>query len=457
LLAVCLLVAVNVVGAMLILSPVRYVASARIQESSANVGTDIEAASVLNRAQGIATSPAVVGEAMRKVGLKGRSAMDVGAHDITVTAIGTSPVLDVSVSDANRRVAQDLSNAVARIVVDTLGGQQDARKKGLMTQVRQQQQQLYAQRKTLLTNLADAGSPARVASLSAQLSSVDQQLADVSSTLLKLELPDPTDGSAMFISPAQDALPVRHNTVTDLALALVAGLVAGLLAASLIEIARPRVANVGTLARDLGVPFLGDIAVSPGTGSHALVRQSTASLVALTGAATRCGARTVVVTGCGEDAAAEATLLSVSRRLRDVFAATPTQNGHVGSDVKAHQPWPTPDPPGDAPASDTAQKISLLRTDDELSAAPAVVDVRPLTTSWDMAQARGGPHALVVVASPPVPQRDIDRVVSLASATGWPVLGVLALRVREDAEPIDEPRMAPGGNANPTEGVHGHE
>jgi capsular polysaccharide biosynthesis protein len=444
LLMTCALLPIVAVAAVLTFSPVRYIASARVQASSADVGTDIQADSVVNRVRGIATSPAVVGEAMRKAGVHGRSARDVGTHDITVTELGSSPVLDLSVSDANPRVAQDLTNSLARIVVDALGGQQDARKRQLASQVRSQQQQLYQQRKSLLTSLAHSGSAARIASLSAQLSTVDQQLADIASTLRQLALPDATDGSAMFISPAQEALSAKPNVVTDFALALMAGLVAGLLAASLIEIARPKVANVSTLARDLGVPFLGDIAVSPGAGADARVSQPTESLVALTGAAARCRAETIVVVGCGEHAGAEATMLAVSRSLRDAFAATPAQNGYSGSGLSAHQPWQTSPPRSEAPEAERAQPVSLLETEDRMSAAPpTVVDVRALTTSWGTGQVRGGRHALVVLASAPLPQRDIDRVVSLSSATGWPVLGVLALTVREDERPTSHPRQAP--------------
>jgi len=441
----CALVPIVAVAALLAFSPARYTASARIQASSADVGTDIQADSVVNRVRGIATSPAVVGQAMRKAGVHGRSPMDVGKHDITITELGSSPVLDVAVSDANPRVAQDLTNALARIVVDTLGGQQDARKRHLVNQVRSQQQQLYQQRKSLLTSLAHAGSASRIASLSAQLSTVDQQLADIGSTLRQLALPDPTDGSAMFISPAQEALFVKPNVVTDFALALTAGLVAGLLAASLIEVARPKVANVPTLARDLGVPFLGDATVSAGARSEAQVHLPIESRVALTGAAARCRAETVVVVGCGEHAGAEATMLAVSHSLRDVFAATPAQNGYRGAGVSADQPWRPSAPEIEGSGSERPQKVSLLETEGRMSVAPAVVDVRPLSSSWNMAQAQGGRHALVVLASAPLPQRDIERVVALSSATGWPVLGVLAVSVREDVRRPSHPYRAPDG------------
>lgn len=441
LLVASVLVALVAVAGLYAFAPTRYVASARVQESSANVGTDIEADSVVNHVRGIATSPAVVGQALRRAGIHGRSPMAVGMHDITVTAFGSSPVLDLSVSDANPRVAQDLTNSLARITVDTLGGQQDARKRQLEAQVKSQQEQLYKQRKVLLTSLAGTATPARIASLSAQLNTVDQQLADIASTLRQLAMPDPTDGSAMFISPAQEALPVHRNLVTDLVLAALAGLVAGLLAASLIEVAHPKVARVPTLARDLGVPFLGDIAVLPGAEADRRVHQSTESLVALEGAAARCKAQTIVVVGCGARVAVESTILAVIHSLRNALAATPTQNGFAGTDVSAHQPW-TSGPSSDASEPERAPKVSLLETQSELPTASAVVDVRSLTMSSGLAQAPGGRHALLILASAPIPQSDVDRVVALSSATGWPVLGVLALSVAQDERSIGHRRGA---------------
>ncbi|MGZ4493530.1 MAG: hypothetical protein ACXVWU_02410 [Nocardioides sp.] len=412
-------------------SPRGFVASARVQQSSTSVSTDTQANSVVNQVRGIATSPAVVGQAMRAAGVHGLSPMAVGKHDVTVTQIGSSTVVDISVKNDVPQTAQKLSNALARIVVDTLGGQLDARKRQLITQLRSEQQRLYGNRQSLLTTLSRTSTPDQVASLSAQLTALDMQLADIASTLRQLAVPDATDGSAMFISPAQEALPAHRNLLLNAVLALLAGLVAGLLVACGIEVLRPRVADARTIARDLGVPFLGratmtgaadgdghgstagtdlgdepdDVEARAGDDEHVHLEPET--LVALRGTAAQTSTSSVVILGCGQPAEITSTLLSLTSRLRSALGVPAAQNGRAGRVTRERPAWePNPDALGhDLPGQ-------------------RIVDVA-LVASLAQESIPGPGRAILVVAELPAPQVDVDRVSDLSAATGWPVLGVL--------------------------------
>jgi hypothetical protein len=357
--------------------------------------------------------------------------MAVGKHDVTVTPIGSSPVVDISVVAAVPRTAQDLTNALGRIVVNTLGGQQDARKRQLMRQTRAQQQRIYAERKDLVTRLSTTTSPDSVARLSAQITSYDQQLGDIASMLRDLAIPSEFDGSAMFISPAPQALPVHRNLLIDALLALLAGLVAGLLASSVIEVFRPKVADPRTLCRDLAVPFLGHVAMSKDLDRVLGVTPET--LVALDGAAAQTSTTTVVMVGCGQRAKRDGTLEAVGAGLRHALALPAAHNGHIGPSARGDGARATVQPPVRTPTDGDGSGVRstpVLEAQGRDLRAHEVLDVQLLSDVLAREDHRLSEHAVLMVATLPAPQADVDRVTDLSAATGWPVLGVLEVQPR---------------------------
>lgn len=435
-----------------------YVASARIQQSSTKVGSDTEADSVVNQVRGIATSTTAINQALQAAGVNDRTASDV-AGEVTVTQFGASPVLDLAVTDRRPEVASRVATALARTVVDYLGGEQQRRVQGLISQMQAQQRQLYTQRQAVVSRLSATVDQARIATLSAQLTTLDQELSDLGSTVRQLQLPDATGGSAMLISPAATAQPVARRRVTDLSLALLAGLVAGLLVASVLEVLRPRVADPGSFARELGVPLLGTLTLprrrararrrarqratgarrggqaAPADAEHeadppARVPLETALVVRR--AAAREHAHTVVVVECGEPDQVEAVAAGLAEALAAPRAA-PSSNGQVqpdlhrtraggeGYDVRGQTP------PGTEPGPATT---TMLR---DQQAEPSADGLQVVRLGDDRALTNDAGRVLLVLDANLTSYAEVRRVTDLCAATGWPVIGVLGLRYRKGA------------------------
>lgn len=233
-----------------------YISSARIQASSAVLGSSTEADSVLNRVQGVATSRAVVDRAIQAAGIVGRDGSYVAKHEVTITRLGSSTVMDVSVTDPNPAVAQRLSSALATQVIDFVSGD-SAPSTALVTQLDQQQQQLLSQRQQTVAELNLAKSPGRTAGLSAQLSTLDQELSDVYGTLRQLQVAVATGSTASLISDSDPAIRLSNKSPIRLVLGGVGGLIAALLIGSIWEMLRPRLAGAPAVARELGTVRLG--------------------------------------------------------------------------------------------------------------------------------------------------------------------------------------------------------
>lgn len=428
-------------------------ASSRVQASSETVGSDTEADSVLNRVRGVATSPDIVAAALKAADITGRSAENVAAHEVSVTRLGSSAVVDIAITDHDRDTAIALATAVADQVVGFLRGPGSLPSQSLLDKLGTQQQQLYSQRSDLVAQLAATQDPTKTAPLSAQISTIDQQLADIAATVRQLQVAAATDSSATVISHASDATRSRSDLVLRGVLGTAAGLVLGLLLAALVETVRPRVADARAFARELDVPMLGHmIAVSGPTPAERreaqMVTPATrrrpwsprhweadrSATLNLLRAADKAGADRIAVITAG-------TSVDVDRAakcLNEQFAEFAPNNAHPESDTngnsKSIKPaaWPT----GDAMA-----ELSRARGTSAITAAtmlwtPAVAHelVRPrkvpTVVAFDAvepgsATSSTSSDALVVIAAPLASHDALRGIADTATATGWPLLGVL--------------------------------
>jgi hypothetical protein len=93
-----------------------YTSSARLVLDTQDPKTRAEAGAIADTGQAIATSPAQVSAAIARTGFV-RNPLDVAEHHVLVRPLGTSGVLELSVSDRNARAAAAMANALASEII----------------------------------------------------------------------------------------------------------------------------------------------------------------------------------------------------------------------------------------------------------------------------------------------------------------------------------------------------
>src|SRR6266545_2999617 len=149
-----------------------YEAKARIAISQTYAKSAAEADAVVAQARALATSRAIVAEAMRSA--NANRDVDSVARKTTLSSLGTSPIAQLTVRDRDPRVAARLANGIAGAVVSYLQDAARGQVPALVHQLNLQLQQLTSQYELLLT---DSNAPVeQIAAVSSQMSNVQQQL-----------------------------------------------------------------------------------------------------------------------------------------------------------------------------------------------------------------------------------------------------------------------------------------
>jgi capsular polysaccharide biosynthesis protein len=200
------------------------------------------------------------------------------AKQVSVSPIGVSNVLRITIRDRSAQVATTLTNALASAVVQV---RQQTSSAGLgltiadlnkrladLNQQLGEADKAVDQANAALGNasstsqLAAASSAATAArsrrdNIATEVSSAQTQLAGLQNTLGGRPIPQVVDPAITPRSPDPSTLP------QDLALAGLAGLIVGLGLAALIEAMRPTVVGSRALARRLGAPVLEELPCCP--------------------------------------------------------------------------------------------------------------------------------------------------------------------------------------------------
>jgi uncharacterized protein involved in exopolysaccharide biosynthesis len=280
-LIVALVVAGLVVGLLVQVTSGRmYSASARLVLDTADPKSPSESKAIQDTATAIATSPAQVRAALAVAHVRGRRAVDVARNHVSIRGLGTSAVLQLSVSDRNRYVAAALTNALAERVIQarlavsngqlqqTLANLQE-RIDGLNSKIAT----LDVRADALAVQLAGVGSTTQASALRSQhdevLQSRDlliQQRNVAESERVSLLSAGATRPKAAIISRA--TIPTQANAAHWLRNALLGallGLIIGIGTAAAIETIRPTIAGSENLAEALGTPLIGVLpSVYPG-------------------------------------------------------------------------------------------------------------------------------------------------------------------------------------------------
>jgi hypothetical protein len=184
-----------------------------------------------------------VAAALKSAGVTNRDPIIVGKKHVSVTALGTSAILQLSVSDHSARTAAAIANALAQRVIQT---RLDA-SNGRAAQTRLDLERRIAD---LSRRIPSAAVDARQVLL--------QQRGALESELVAVLAANSTHPEALVISSADvPSHPDSSKIVMDGVLGGILGLVVGLGLAGLAEVLRPTIVGGSAIADALGTIHLG--------------------------------------------------------------------------------------------------------------------------------------------------------------------------------------------------------
>jgi uncharacterized protein involved in exopolysaccharide biosynthesis len=245
-----------------------YTASARIVLDTQDPTTRVESAAIADTVKAIATSPAQVRSALRDAGVT-RDPLDVAEHHVSVSGLGSSSVVKVSVSDRDKFVAANVANALAARVIQTR------------------------------REVSSGGVPQEVAALTKRIDDVSAKISDADAAIDRLSVAVATEPSAAaakrdaaarqrdFLAQQRSVLESERVNILGAyalrpkpsiinrasapieadasgvwpyaVLGALLGLILGAGIAALIETVRPTVVGGNALARELDAPLLGTV------------------------------------------------------------------------------------------------------------------------------------------------------------------------------------------------------
>ena len=412
---VCVIVPLAAFGLITAKEPATYQADARIITGSVVPGSSTQSDAIVSQVQAIATGPGTASAALGAAGVN-RNLLSFINNDVTVTGLGGSQVVDLAVTDQNPQAAQKIADSLAKAVVGALN---HAGQGGIINALHAIDNELVtlAQKRAVLASQL-TGRPHNQ-QIQARLAGLDQVIANFTGDRGRLLIEGTTQGLAGIIDrPALPLRPQSRALPQKLALAGLLGLVAGLLIAALIEVARPTVPGAQRVGRRLSAPVLGRLEAADLDGT---VTSGVAQLAFRTRLAALHAARsTVVLADAGTGVNLDALAASLTDALSDDTFHRPgmpdypgTGNSHGGQ--KAERADVPPGSPGTAVIT---QRSTF---------AGSVPRICPLSRMNPAATSEWERVGLLILCGPVTRMPEVASLADLAESSGWPVLGVAAV------------------------------
>jgi uncharacterized protein involved in exopolysaccharide biosynthesis len=257
-----------------------YTASTRFALDTADPETQAESASIADTAKAIATSPVQIKGAIDRARMRTREPVDLTEEQISIRALGSSGVLQLSVTDSHARAAAALANALAERVINArlrvssgqlkevlndLNGRIGAvnrRLAGIDSQV-----DAISGDGGLTASSGDPESVQRLRELLRKRDRLTQQRTVLESERVRALSTDAMRPAPSIISAATPpAKPDPSKRIPDIVLGGLLGLIVGAGLAALCEALRPTLVGGEALARELDTPLIGTLTESSKPG-----------------------------------------------------------------------------------------------------------------------------------------------------------------------------------------------
>jgi capsular polysaccharide biosynthesis protein len=367
---------------------------------------------IVSQVQAIATGPTAVSQALRAAGVR-RNLGDVIAN-ISVAGVGASQVVNLTVTNANPKTAQDLARAVAAQVVSGLNRVGASGMAAALKVIDTDIVRLTENRARLAAQVA--ANP-RSQQLQAKLAGLDQVIANFTGDRARLLIQASGQGVASVID--EPGLPVQPESKAlpqKLSLAALLGLILGILLAAIGETIRPTVPGCQRVSRRLSAPMLGRL-IDPDMDAQRTPDLAGVGLrVRL--AASHADVSTVALVDVDADSGRDLAVLA--SELQEATAA-PSQ---VRSDASAATATDQLNGNGDA-ASGHGTVAATLTMDKLATVHRPVLRVCAITELAHRAEiGRGG---ILVLSGPVARASRVSALDDLAVSSGWPILGVVGV------------------------------
>lgn len=428
LIVVCLLAGLGVGFAVVREDARTYTASARLAVGSTVPKSEAESAALASTARGIVTSQARVAAAIQREHVA-RNPNQVATNHVFTRALGSSGILELSVSDTNPRVAARLTNALADDLQQTwlkLGHGQapgviadlNVRLAKLNQMIGDLDARIDAAPGATLKDQADLrASLARREDLSRQAVALESQRDRVVSQ-------DAVDTQASVISRATAPSGADSSRLPQsLALGGLIGLILGVGGAALLETLHPTLVGRRLVARTAGVSLLGHLPAPPDrVSADAPEVLMVASRLRLAANAARVHDVELVPTRLSD-------LTTLADSLEGALATTPVSTngaskrvngGALGAGQRGKE-W------SDAVGGKLESMPGAVATKAPPE-NPRLANQQPLTVhAFGRALDAHNPRdaAMIVVAPSRLKQRELDAALDVGTIAGWSTLGIV--------------------------------
>jgi capsular polysaccharide biosynthesis protein len=413
-LAVCMVVPLVAVAFLTAKQSNIYAASARIITGSTVPQTSAAADAVASQVEAIATGRSAVTQALHAAGAH-RNLNDFISQDIAVSGLGSSQVIDLTVTDRSPRVAQQVARVLA---VEAVRSINNVGQSGLRAALTANDQEIVRLSQQRAVKAQRAAAQPQNQQLQSELAGMDQVIANFTGDRSRLLIQAGTLGLAGVIDePAVPARPESKASVQKLGLAALLGLVAGILIVSVAEILRPTVPGARRVSRRLGVPMLGQLskedlagARTPAVGEMALRLRLVAAHAEL---------RTIALVDADGKRELGPLAAGLTQSVRFSAAEAPGYPG-VDDETAGNQHWTT-----GAEAASPGPGPGLLVKPRGAATGNATLHIYPL---GQMRWVSGTAHVGIVVLSGPVAR--VSRITALhdlSTSSGWPIVGIIGI------------------------------
>ena len=367
----------------------QYSASARLVLDTSDPEDQAQSGVIADTTRAIASGPSLVRNALEKIGVR-RDATELAKRHVRVQALGSSGVMQLSVTDSDPKVAVALANAIAAAVIRTrlqvTAGQAPTVVRSLDQQLTRLQQEIS----DLDARIDQAGGAAGSGQLVRRREAIAQRMSQMESERASVETTRALRPRAAVLDPASppaQQLPGRR--LPDLVLGGLLGLLLGVGAAALVESLRPTLVGRTAIARGTEAPVLAELVGPP----------------------QRRGNRHGWVAADVAEAAMHVELVAVAAGVQQVRLMALDRQVDLSNLVQIL---------GDSLKTATVQQADMPTARRRRPGARAGLEPEAVQPEGD-----GGRIGLVLVAPTVLKLADLDPVKDFLTISGWPLLGVI--------------------------------